>query len=62
MNSSFWELGGGGGGGGIPHSPHFGRLEVWLIVPCIAVYRKCHASVRPPDVVLHRNFTRPSTA
>ena len=26
-----------------------------------AVHRKCHASKRPPDVILHRSFTRPST-
>ena len=42
-----------------------GRLEAWLIAPCMhnctAVHRKCHASRRPPDVILHRSFTRPST-
>ena len=27
----------------------------------IAVYWKCHASKRPPDVIVRRNFTRPST-
>ena len=44
-----------------------GRLEAWLIAPCIhihntTVHRKCHASRRPPDVRLRRSFTRPSTA
>ena len=42
-----------------------GRLEAWLIAPCMhntAVHRKCHASRRPPDVILRRSFTRPSTA
>ena len=41
-----------------------GRLEAWLIAPCIhnaAVHRKCHASRRPPDIILRRSFTRPST-
>ena len=27
-----------------------------------AVYWKCHASQRPPDIILRRSFTRPSTA
>ena len=39
------------------------RLEAWLIAPCrrnIAVHQKCHASRRPPDVILRMNFTRPS--
>ena len=27
-----------------------------------AVHRKCHASRRPPDVILRRSFTKPSTA
>ena len=42
-----------------------GRLEAWLIVPCIhnaAVHQKCHASRHPPDFILCRSFTRPSTA
>ena len=42
-----------------------GRLEAWLIAPCMhntAVHRKCHTSKRPPDVILRRSFTRPSTA
>ena len=42
-----------------------GRLEAWLIAPCMhntAVHRKCHASRRPPDVILRSSFTRPSTA
>ena len=41
-----------------------GRLEAWLIAPCMhntAVHWKCHASKRPPDVILRRSFTRPST-
>ena len=40
------------------------RWETWLIAWCVyntAVHRKCHASQRPPDVILHRSFTRPST-
>ena len=42
-----------------------GRLEAWLIVPCMhntAIHQKCHASRRPPRVILRRSFTRPSTA
>ena len=42
-----------------------GHLEVWFIAPCMhntAVYRKCHASRHPPDVILRTIFTRPSTA
>ena len=39
--------------------------EAWLITLCIhystAVYRKCHTSVRLPDVILRKSFTRPST-
>ena len=38
-----------------------GCLEAWLIAPCmrnIAV----HAFRRLPDVIVHRNFIRPSTA
>ena len=38
-----------------------GRLEAWLIAPSTAVYWKCHASRRPPDVILRRSFTRLST-
>ena len=26
-----------------------------------AVHQKCHTSRRPPDVILRRSFTRPST-
>ena len=42
-----------------------GRLEVWLTCrACTSttVHQKCHASKRPPDVILRRSFTRPSTA
>ena len=43
-----------------------GRLEAWLTrhtyMPNTAVHRKCHASRRPPDVILRTSFTRPSTA
>ena len=39
-----------------------GRLEAWLIAPGTAVYHKCHASRRPPDIILRRSCTRPSTA
>ena len=39
-----------------------GRLEAWLIVPCVHVHRKCHTSRHPPDVIIRRSFTRPSTA
>ena len=43
-----------------------GCLEAWLIAPCTctstAVHRKCHASKHPPDAILHRSFTRSSTA
>jgi len=35
--------------------------EAWLIAPCTAVHRKCHTSRRPPDIILRRSFTRPST-
>ena len=46
-----------------------GRLEAWLTLRACnsehatraAVHRKYHASKRPPDVILHRSFTRPST-
>ena len=42
-----------------------GCLEAWLIAPCTctstAVHRKCHASKHPPDIILRRSFTRPST-
>ena len=41
-----------------------GCLEAWLIAPCMhntAVHWKCHTSRRPPDVILCRSFTRPST-
>ena len=37
-----------------------GHLEAWLIAPCMhntAVHRKCHASRRPPDVILRTSFT-----
>ena len=42
-----------------------GCLEAWLsrqALHCSTVYRKCHASRRPPDVILRRSFTRASTA
>ena len=42
-----------------------GYLEAWINAPCMdntAVHRKYHASRHPPDVILHRSFTRPSTA
>ena len=41
-----------------------GRLEAWLIAPYMhntAVHQKSHASRCPPDVILSRSFTRPST-
>jgi len=41
-----------------------GRLEAWLMrraYTSTTVHRKCHASRRPPDVILPRSFTRPST-
>ena len=41
-----------------------GRWEAWLTrraYTSTAVYQKCHASQRPPDVSLRRSFTRPST-
>ena len=36
-----------------------GHWKAWLIVLCIsstAVYRKCHASQHPPDVILRRSL------
>ena len=42
-----------------------GRLEAWLMRHACtntAVHWKCHASRRPPDIILRRSFTRPSTA
>ena len=38
-----------------------GRLEAWLIVPSTTIHRKCHTSRCPPDVILLRSFTKPST-
>ena len=39
-------------------------MDVWRRGLCAmhAVHQKCHASRRPPDVILRRSFTRPSTA
>ena len=39
-----------------------GCLEAWLSTLCTAVHRKCHASRRPPNIILRRIFTRPFIA
>ena len=41
-----------------------GHLEAWLTCHACtstAVHWKCHASRRPPDIILRRSVTRPST-
>ena len=38
------------------------RWEAWLTRGSTVVHRKCHISLRLPDVILRKSFTRPSTA